>query len=211
MHIGSMSFLLHFFGNRKNFKYSDFDYPLSTFEKITDIFRSEKSIKSDPRIGIPLVLGKNYPDLFEDLGFLDLPIEPHEGAKAQKISDSEILGWAIEVVSIGHVIFELGDSKHHVRVDMKETWLGHRLAYQIDQMTLWDKDYIYDIPCAEGGNPIPLENVIGVIDITVQALQNGDDHEGAFAFEGIKDVKVILPRSPQNRLKTNSLANRNTP
>jgi len=206
-----MDFLLPFFKNHTNFQYSDFDYPLSALEKMSDIFRSENSIKSDPRVGIPLVLGKNYPELFEDLGFLDIPIEPHKGARAQKISDNEVLGWAIEVVSIGHVIFELGNADHHVRIDMKETWLGHRLAYQIDQVTLWDKNYIYDVPCAEGDNPIPLESVLGIVDVTVQALENGDDEEGVKVFREIKDVKLIMPRISQNRSNGNSLTKGNTP
>jgi len=185
-----LQFLLPFLDDKPGFQYLDYDYPIE---------------------GIPLVLSHCYSDLFEDLGFMDLPFEPKASATSQNTSSTHTLGWAVKIISERHVIFEVGDSNHHIRFDLKETWLGHRLAYQIDQVTLWDNEYIYDIPCAEGQNPIPLESALGTIDLAVQAIQNGDDEEGIGAFRDIADVKVILPRYPHNRLKVKSLIVKATP
>jgi hypothetical protein len=199
-------FLLPFLANHSGFKYAEFDYPLSPMEKLCDIFRSKKSIDSDPRVGIPLILAKSYAELFEEIGFWGFPLKKEVGAIDSNVSETEVLGWVAKVVSFSHVIFEVGDANHHVRIDMKETWLGHRLAYQIDQVTLWDKSFVYDIPCAEGADRTLLEGLIGTVDLTVQAIQNGDDAEGIIAFAQIDELKgrltpILRPRNQIDNIK----------
>lgn len=149
--------------------------------------------------------------MIEALGLPDMPSLREHGQFATLKSDEQPLGWAVFNQDLGfgrHLVFEIGDDKNHIRLNIKDSWCGDDFKVQIDEMTLWDRGMTYSIPCREFDHWVEMgEDILGTIDITVQALCNEDDAQAYNAFQDIERFKIELLKvvTPQSMLNKTSI------
>jgi len=169
------------------------------------IFLDDFETRDD--VSTTVLRSENMNTMLESFGLPDMPsLNEHQNA-AQLTSTTYPIGWAVYNLDRGfgrHMIFEIGDEKNHIRLNLKDCWTGDEFIAQIDEITMWDKSMTYSIPCREYGFWIDVaQNIIGTIDITVQALCNEDDEQGYYAFQDIEALKeellkVITPNKLYN-------------
>jgi len=149
----------------------------------------------------------DYPDtrdyqldyLLERLGVPDLVLD-NTSHTAKCVSRGHPIGWGLMIRNLyfaRHAIFEIGDDANHVRFDIKDAWDGNPYNNHIDQITLWDRNKRYDIPCDKGYALPYVEELIATVEVATQALSNGDDEQAMMVFKDIeqikKDIKNMLP------------------
>lgn len=152
--------------------------------------------------------GRFFDDIFLRLGLPDnIPFKKHVNYRAEVVAVDGSIGWSLYFrdVKFGrHAVLEVGDVDHHVRIDIKNSWSGDPFNAQIDRVIVWDSLCCYDLPLgidASRGDDnyiIPyVEDVVGTIDITVQALCNGDEDQARIAFQDISrlvsELQHVLP------------------
>jgi hypothetical protein len=165
----------------------------------------------------PSVKSTSFKNMFFRLGLPDDLSFQQDGYKCELISDKYPIGFALHYRNIKfarHAVLEVGSDTHHVRIDIKDSHVGDLFPVQIDQIILWDKNNRHQIPlspnyvdlntmnfprlwqaqqckpCHDDDNYfLPyIEDIMGTIDLTIQALDSESDEQAYSAFSDIDRV-----------------------
>jgi hypothetical protein len=144
--------------------------------------------------------------LLERLGLSDFAVD-NTSQSLMHVSNEQPIGWGIAIRHLWitqHTVFEIGDDENHVRFDIKDAWDGNPYNFQIDQITIWDAEQRYDIPCNQKYTLPYIEDLLRTVEIATQAISNGDDEQAAKVLKEINDIKTdvsnVLPSYKVMRL-----------
>ena len=138
-------------------------------------------------------------DMLEKLGLYGLhKIKLRHNETFIHVAQGAPLGLAVKRIDCGFaqaIWYEMGSDTGHLSLRICDRWDGSYFPTQIDRLRLWDQSSQYDVPLAMSFTYDYVEDILGIVDTTTQALLNDDEsayRNFALIHEVMGELKPVL-------------------